>query len=86
LASLDVSYQSHYGEIRSSWTIKGTDVSWLVTIPPNATARLPLTAAQQGSFTLDGQALSGNKKLRQVSSTIYELPAGTYTFKVTTTH
>jgi len=34
LGSLDFRYQSSYGEIRSAWSIKGADVSWLVTIPP----------------------------------------------------
>ena len=87
LGSLDFRYQSSYGEIRSSWSMKGTEVTWLVTIPPNATGRLPLAVTQPGKFTLDGQALSGNKKVGLVSNadgaSTYELPAGTYSFRVT---
>ena len=88
LGSLDFRYQSSYGEIRSSWSMNGTAVTWLVTIPPNTTGRLPLAATQQGKFTLDGEALAGSKKLGLVSSgdgsSTYELPAGTYSFRVTT--
>jgi len=88
LRRLDLRYQSSYGEIRSSWSIKGTGVWWTVTVPPNTTAHLPLTASQRDKFTLDGVALSTSKKLRPLSSVdgspSYELPAGTYSFQVTT--
>ena len=87
LGSLDVRYQSSYGEIRSSWSMKGTDVAWLVTVPANTTARLPLQPGQKDKFTLDGETLGSSKKLGLVStsdgSITYELPAGTYSFKVT---
>jgi hypothetical protein len=68
--------------------MNGTAVTWLVTIPPNTTGRIPLAATQQGKFTLDGEALPGSKKLGLVKggdgSSTYELPAGTYSFQVTT--
>jgi hypothetical protein len=68
--------------------MKGAAVTWLVTIPPNTTAHLPLTASQQGKFTLDGEALTASTKIRLVSneegSSTYDLPAGTYSFRVTT--
>ena len=87
LGSLDFRYQSSYGEIRSAWSMKGTTVTWLVTVPPNTTAHMPLPASQQDKFSLDGEALSNSKKLRLVSNTegsaTYELPAGTYSFRVT---
>jgi alpha-L-rhamnosidase len=86
LGSLDVRYLSSYGELRSSWSMKRTAVSWLVTIPPNTTARLPVAVTEQGKFTLDGKALAGSKKIRMVTNTegnsTYELPAGTYSFRV----
>ena len=88
LGSLDVRYQSSYGEIKSSWSMNGTAVTWQLTLPPNTTGRLPLAVTQQGKFTLDGEALAKSKKLGLVSSgdgsSIYELPAGTYSFRVTT--
>ena len=88
LGSLDFRYQSSYGEIRSAWSMKGNAVSWLVTVPPNTTAQMPLPASERDKFTLDGEALTRSKKLRLVSSTegssTYELPAGTYSFRITT--
>jgi len=49
---------------------------------------MPLPAGQQDKFTLDGEAISNSKKLRLVSnaegSATYELPAGTYSFRVIT--
>ncbi len=88
LGSLDFHYQSAYGEIRSSWSMKGTAVTWLVTVPPNAKANMPVRTDQQNKFTLDGESLSNSKKLRLVSeaqgSATYELPAGTYSFRITT--
>jgi alpha-L-rhamnosidase len=88
LGSLDLRYQSSYGEIKSSWTMNGAAVTWQLTLPPNTTGRLPLAVTQQGKFTLDGEALAKSKKLGLVSSgdgsSIYELPAGTYSFRVTT--
>jgi alpha-L-rhamnosidase len=88
LGSLDVRYQSSYGEIKSSWSMDGTAVTRQLTLPPNTTGRLPLAVTQRGKFTLDGEALAKSKKLGLVSSgdgsSIYELPAGTYSFRITT--
>ena len=88
LGSLDFRYQSSYGEIHSAWSMNGTAVTWLVTIPPNTTAQMPLPASRQDKFTLDGESLASSKKLRLISSqegnSTYELPAGTYSFRVTT--
>jgi alpha-L-rhamnosidase len=92
LGNLDFRYQSSYGEIRSSWSMKGTGkgtgIFWTVTVPPNTTAHLLLSAGQRNKFTLDGEALSSSKKLRPLSgkegSSGYELPAGTYSFQAAT--
>jgi alpha-L-rhamnosidase len=88
LGNLDFRYQSSYGEIRSSWSMKGTGVFWTVTVPPNTSAHLALTPSQRDKFTLDGEALSSSKKLRPLTSAegsrVYELPAGTYSFQLTT--
>jgi alpha-L-rhamnosidase len=88
LGSLDFRYQSPYGEVRSAWSMKGTTVTWLVTVPPNTTANMPLPAGQQDEFTLDGEPVSKSKKLRRASnvggSATYELAAGTYSFRVNT--
>jgi alpha-L-rhamnosidase len=86
LGSLDLSYASRYGDIRSSWQVKGSTVQWSVTIPPNATAQLPLTSQQQSAFTLDGTSIARSAKVHAAGETdgrtTYILPAGTYSFTV----
>jgi alpha-L-rhamnosidase len=85
LGSLDLRYRSSYGEIRSSWSTKDGTVTWLVTIPPNTTARLPVSLTETHKFTVDGEDLSSSKKIHQLSGPekAYELAAGTYSFRVT---
>jgi len=63
LGSVDFSYESSYGTIHSAWTVSGKQATWNLTIPPNATGRLALTAAEQAAYRLDGKALSGNSKI-----------------------
>ncbi|AXC10873.1 Alfa-L-rhamnosidase [Acidisarcina polymorpha] len=86
LGSLDFSYQSLYGEIKSSWSIQGKHVQWKVTIPPNTTAQLPLSADQASSFTLDGIGLDRSKKVKLLktegNTQTYEFAAGSYSLEV----
>jgi len=84
LGSLDFSYESSYGTIRSSWNISGKTAIWKLTIPPNATARLPLSKAQRESFTMDEKPLTKGSSLRATKrgdQEIYELPSGSYQFE-----
>src|SRR5262249_14606439 len=83
--SLDFSYESGYGTIRSAWSFSGKTAVWKLTIPPNATGRLPLTHARSERFTLNGKPLAKDSSLRATLSgdqEVYELPAGTYRFEV----
>jgi alpha-L-rhamnosidase len=80
LGSLNFSYQSPYGQIKSAWSMTGGQTHWNVTIPPNTTAHLPLSAAEAASLTLDGTALARSKKMHAAGNNVYELPAGTYSF------
>jgi alpha-L-rhamnosidase len=57
LGSLDFTYQSSYGPIKSSWSSAGKKVTWKVTIPPNATGKLARAEAEAGDFKLDGVTL-----------------------------
>lgn len=85
LGSLDVRYQSSYGEIQSAWTMNGATVTWVVKVPPNATARLPVSETAKHKFTLDGEDLASSKKVHLLSGPqkTFELPAGTFSFRVT---
>ena len=88
LGSLDLSYASRYGDIRSSWQVKGATVQWNVTIPPNTTAQLPLDARQRSAFNLEGTPIAQSSKVHaggeMEGRTVYVLPAGTYSFTITT--
>jgi len=89
LGSLDFSYASRYGQIHSSWSVKGSTAVWNLRIPPNATAELPLTTSQQASFSLDGAPIASSKRVHATGETggraTYLLPAGTYSFSVAIT-
>jgi alpha-L-rhamnosidase len=85
LGSLNFSYDSPYGTVRSDWTVKGGSTIWKITIPPNAHARLPISRQKAAAFKLDGQPLDHNSKLKAAtegSQLVYDLPAGTYSFEV----
>jgi len=78
LGSLDLRYQSPYGEIHTNWSVDGDKAHWTVTIPPNANGWLHLSEAEAANYTLNGKPLrmpAGKKG--------YELAAGTYRFEVT---
>ena len=88
LGSIDFNYQSPYGEIKSAWVVKGSDVDWAVTIPANTTARLPLPASRLNAFTINGKPLADNPNVSLLSedggTKVFKLAAGTYAIKTTT--
>ncbi len=83
LGAMTFSYESKYGAIRSEWSVSGGKAAWKLTIPANASGRLPASVAE-GKLTLDGKALAGNPRVHVVhegGETVYEVPAGTYSFE-----
>jgi alpha-L-rhamnosidase len=86
LGRLDLSYDSGYGTIRSSWQVSGQTATWKLTIPPNAKGRLALSSVELASFKLDGVPFAQNTKLRHLVKTdateVLEIPAGSYEFEV----
>jgi alpha-L-rhamnosidase len=85
LGSLDFSYNSPYGIIHSAWTADGAGTIWHVSIPPNASAQVPLTSAQAAQFSVDGGPIAGSQLHTEQGpsgETIYRLSAGSYTFTV----
>jgi alpha-L-rhamnosidase len=83
LGSLDFSYESSYGMIQSAWIVTGDHVKWNLTIPPNATGRLPQQQAQ--TIRLDGHPLTQSTRAHALPNgddgVEYELPAGSYQFE-----
>jgi alpha-L-rhamnosidase len=83
LEHLDFSYDSPYGTVTSSWKVKGDEVTWHVVVPPNTTARLPVSATNATGFTLDGVALDHSAGLENAGQQTYVLVSGSYTFRAT---
>jgi alpha-L-rhamnosidase len=85
LGSIDFSYESPYGKIRSAWSIQGNEVTWNVTIPPNATAQLPVDTSEAQSLTLNGAKLANSAAVHvttaQDGKKVYEFGAGSYVLK-----
>jgi alpha-L-rhamnosidase len=84
LGSLEVSYQSPYGMVSSSWLVKGETVQWNITIPPNTSARLSLTPEENGRFKIQGKSLSEQfsnaKQGENAGRLVYTIPAGSFSF------
>lgn len=81
LGHLEFMYDSAYGPIRSAWAVRGIDVGWSVTVPPNTTARLSMRSTNAGSFTLDGLPIERSARVKADGEDVYLLPAGRYHFK-----
>jgi alpha-L-rhamnosidase len=85
VGSLDLRFQSPYGEIHSSWTVNGESAHWAVTIPPNAVGWLPVTNTEASRYKLNGVDLASSalaKMSNKGSRMGYELPAGSYTLEL----
>jgi alpha-L-rhamnosidase len=83
LGHLEFQYESAYGPILSAWTVKGGEVKWSVTVPPNTSAQLSVGSSNATGYRLDGVAVEQNKRLHPVGDGVYELPAGQYSFTAT---
>jgi alpha-L-rhamnosidase len=81
LSPLKFDYQSSYGAIESSWTVKGKTVEWHVTLPGNTTGKLELKADEAMHWMVDGVRLSESPLAKKVGSG-FELEAGSYKFVV----
>ncbi len=86
LGSLELAYESNYGTIRSAWTATGTEAAWKITVPPNTKGVLPILTEQLEGWSVDGDPLAHNAKLKSIGKEggkqVFEVPAGTYFFKV----
>ena len=81
LSPLAFIYASSYGEIKSSWTVKGKAVEWNVTLPANTTGLLELKDTEAARYQVDGVLLS-ESPLEQKVNGGFELAAGSYRFEV----
>jgi len=83
LGSIDFTYPSPYGEIRSAWTVKDGTARWNLTIPANASGWIPQSETEAASYKLDGVPLAQSKRVKGTQGNGFSLPAGSYSFEVT---
>jgi alpha-L-rhamnosidase len=81
LSPLEFSYASSYGEIKSSWTVKGKTAEWTVTLPANTRGLLEVKADEAARYKVDGVGLSESPLAKHVDGG-FELSAGSYRFEV----
>jgi len=81
LSPLEFSYQSSFGQIKSSWTARGSTAEWNVTLPANTTGRLELQPAEAARWRLEGVALNASPLVKKLDGG-FELRAGSYRFEV----
>jgi len=84
LSYVNASYQSPYGQIKSSWKKENGQLNWNITVPGNATAVVYIPAKQdaevkEGSGTASSS--EGIKFLRmEDGNAVFEISSGNYSF------
>jgi alpha-L-rhamnosidase len=81
LSPLEFSYESSYGEIKSSWAVTGRNIEWNVTLPANTTGRLELKDGDAVRYRLEGVALSESPLAKKLGDG-FELAAGKYHIEI----
>ena len=83
LDSVDASYQTNYGAIKSNWKKSANMFSWKISIPANTTAKIYLPAKDQKAVS---EANNNIKKLKFITMenqrAVYEIGSGDYSFLV----
>jgi alpha-L-rhamnosidase len=85
IGSIDLRFQSPYGEIHSNWTVIGDIAHWTITIPANSEGWLPLSNSEAALYSISGESLSLSKLVRhsyKQGQAGYELAAGNYKFEI----
>jgi alpha-L-rhamnosidase len=85
LGSVDFTYPSAYGEIRSAWSVEGSTATWRVTIPANTKGWLDVRSDEASRYKLNGVPMPENKEAKPVSrdgQNGYELESGSYEFSI----
>jgi alpha-L-rhamnosidase len=86
LGSLDFTYTSPYGPIKSSWSMQGSHVRWKVSIPANASGELPVYDTKRKKLKLDGVDLDKSKEVSigksEDGQQVYRVPSGTHIFEL----
>lgn len=88
ITSVDATFQSYYGNIKSAWVIR-TDgnLAYTATVPANTTATLYLPVSNSSDVVYEGATVADKAKgvtfvKRENGKAVYELQSGSYAFGV----
>lgn len=90
ITSVDASFNSYYGDIKSAWIMRADgNLSYTATVPANTTATLYLPLSADTDVVYEGSVLAkkakGVKFLKlENGKAVYELTSGTYSFGLNT--
>jgi alpha-L-rhamnosidase len=86
LNSLNASYETPYGVVKSSWTNNRGHFIWHIRVPPNSKALVYIPAATGKAVTESGQAADAIKDIKLVKMeggrAIFRIGSGSYNFEV----
>jgi alpha-L-rhamnosidase len=86
LDSVNASYQTAYGTMRSNYTNTKSNFKWHVTIPPNSTALVYVPAKNMDDVTEGGKKIAVIKEIKSVKvengRTVLSVGSGDYDFEV----
>jgi alpha-L-rhamnosidase len=86
LSTVNASYETPYGVVKSSWTSNNGHFTWHITIPPNSKALVYVPAGTGKAVTESGQAVNTIKDIKLVKMeggrAIFRIGSGSYNFEV----
>lgn len=86
LNSVNASYETPYGVVKSNWTNNKGHFTWHIVIPPNSKALVYIPAATGKAVTESGQAADAIKDIKLVKMeggrAIFRIGSGSYNFEV----
>lgn len=86
LNSVNASYETLYGLVKSSWTNNKGHFTWHITVPPNSKALVYIPAGTGKAVTESGQAADAIKDITLVKMeggrAIFRIGSGSYNFEV----
>ncbi len=84
LTSVDASYNSVYGMIKSAWKLENDKFEWNITIPANTTATVYVPTLDNENVMESGRKASKSEGVRFIKRegylAVFEVESGSYTF------
>jgi alpha-L-rhamnosidase len=86
LNTVNASYETPYGVVKSSWTNNNGHFTWHITVPPNSKALVYIPAGTGKAVTESGHAIDTIKDIKLLKieggRAIFRIGSGSYIFEV----